>query len=332
MHCYITDINGMHGTSKRAQDMVANIAMDSLGFRPMGIYTYHIDHEPKEQLSARLDGIISPLEVGDVVVVQMPTWINAEYDQQLFERIKLYDAHLVIFIQDIKSLFPNQEVLQKEIDLYNKAEVVIAHTSQMVDFLRKHGLRVKHTISLDLMDHYFNGDFQHPAQYSSTIHFASQIEKAKFINDWQIPKSLTVRLFDQRPAWANNPRIDFVGRKADVELLYDLHRHGGFGLNWTNDPQMGKYYSINDSFKLSTYFAAGIPVIAQSSIAQHEMIRQKHLGILADSLDEAARKVEQTTPEEYQAMTANVEHLGQLVRGGYFTKRALVKMMFDVFG
>lgn len=335
MNFYITNVNGIGGTAQRAQEMVARIAQTNFGFTPLGIYRYTWPDEPGQSLGARIDGIIASLQAGkqDVIFLQMPTWITPEWDMEFINHIRPYGIHLVIFIQDILSVTDNAwDILSREINVYNQAEVIIAHSQQMIDFLKEHGLTVKKTISLDLMDHVTPFEFSHPAQFHHSISYAGSYDpnKSDFIRNWNYP-DVRFRIYSKPQDWFDQQNLEFVSWKDEAELLYDLRNNGGFGMNWTDNENWEKYSAINDSFKLSTYIAAGIPLVAQSSMTQHQMIQDKGLGIVADTLDEAVDKVAHTTEEQYNQMAQNVEHFAPLVRHGFFTKRALVNAMFELF-
>ncbi|GET08058.1 hypothetical protein SY111_06820 [Ligilactobacillus agilis] len=87
----------------------------------------------------------------------------------------------------------------------------------------------------------------------------------------------------------------------------------------------------NTSYKLSTYLAAGLPVITSPNIAQREVIEAKKLGLFVNSVDEAVRQIENMTSAEYQEMRAGVEEFAHLIRNGYFTKRILTEAIFNLF-
>jgi glycosyltransferase involved in cell wall biosynthesis len=106
---------------------------------------------------------------------------------------------------------------------------------------------------------------------------------------------------------------------------------GGFGLIWSGDPYWLEYMKLNCSFKLSTYLAAGLPVIVNSATPARDIIEEKHLGIVADSLTEAIDRVRTMTTEEYDRMAASIDEFAKLIRGGYFTKRALVEAVFKAY-
>ena len=70
----------------------------------------------------------------------------------------------------------------------------------------------------------------------------------------------------------SNPEANLVieGWKRNEELLMELSK-GGFGLVWNtqyNDGENVDYYEMNISHKLSTYLAAGIPVIVPNTLSK----------------------------------------------------------------
>ncbi|WP_283576901.1 hypothetical protein [Limosilactobacillus oris] len=93
---------------------------------------------------------------------------------------------------------------------------------------------------------------------------------------------------------------------------------------WADDPYMETYTTMNAPYKLSTYLAAGMPVVVKNNLAQAEFITQQKLGICVDNLAEAAEKAATIGDDEYTLMQRNVERVGKLIRKGYFTKRALI--------
>ena len=105
---------------------------------------------------------------------------------------------------------------------------------------------------------------------------------------------------------------------------------GGFGLCWSVDTpeQPERQYShLNASYKLSTYLAAGLPVVANADIAAAQLIKDHQLGLLAETLEEADQLVQNCTAEEYQLMAQKAKDYGYLLRNGYMFKRMLVEVV-----
>ena len=108
---------------------------------------------------------------------------------------------------------------------------------------------------------------------------------------------------------------------------------GGFGIVWgtsENPAEEADYYRLNISHKVSTYLAAGIPVVVPSYLSNASFIKEKGLGYVVDSLEEASRLVEGTTVEAYQQMVENVYKVSYALKQGYFTKKLLIDAVMQV--
>ncbi len=115
------------------------------------------------------------------------------------------------------------------------------------------------------------------------------------------------RFFRLRKSQTQRPcQLSWLGQPARVALGLSK---GGLGLVWgveENPADEPEYYGLNISHKSATYLAAGIPVIVPSYLSNAELIRERGLGLVVDSLEEASRIVESLTAEEYQAMVERV--------------------------
>ncbi|MBD7895267.1 hypothetical protein H9564_06060 [Limosilactobacillus sp. Sa3CUN2] len=99
---HITNTHHMIGVAKLTQHMVTDIATKELGFREIGVFQYHDKNESNDSLTARFDGMLAGVEMGNVIVFQSPSWNSVEWDTALLKRTLIYD-HLkrIIFIHDV---------------------------------------------------------------------------------------------------------------------------------------------------------------------------------------------------------------------------------------
>lgn len=82
---------------------------------------------------------------------------------------------------------------------------------------------------------------------------------------------------------------------------------------------------------MSTYLAAGLPVIVPDNAAQAETVHQHNLGIVASSLTDAINQINAVTPEQYQQFSQSIEKYAQLIRGGWFTRKAIADALYKIY-
>lgn len=331
MTVHITNLYGMspQSVAQIAQNQVAQIACNTLNFKELGIYFYDWDNEPSQSRKSRFDGILASLAHGDTIIFQAPTWNSIIWDQQFFDRLSIYkNLKKIIFIEDVVPLMfeSNKKLLPKYIDLYNKADVLIVPSQQMVDYLKSNGLKTKKVILQRFWDHICDIDKSIVPQNHKIINFAGNPNKFKFVNNWS-SGDVQLNVFSKITKNPNS-KVNYMGWQEDHELLFNLRKQGGFGLVWCEEPYYKKYMTMNATYKLSTYLAAGIPVLIDPSLQVSDKILQSHLGFVVDNLDQAVEKVKNISDFEYNELLSNVDSFAELIRNGYFTKRALVESIF----
>ena len=100
--------------------------------------------------------------------------------------------------------------------------------------------------------------------------------------------------------------------------------------SWSENEYWKEYTKLNACSKLGLYLAAGLPVIVHNSIPEASTILLKNLGLAVESLDEAVEKIECMRKEEYDQMVRDVGQYGELIRGGFFTKKVLIDAVFNL--
>lgn len=323
MNVYITKINGMHfmSTEQYAQQMTANIA-HTLGIREMGIYRYNADGEDTGSRGRRFDGMIAGISGGDIVICQFPTWNGLAFERALVRHIKAYHGRIVIFIHDLEAMMSEnrRSMLQDTVGLYNEAELLIVPSYKMEKFLLEHGVQpgMKFIVQ-EAWDYLSQMNLMVSGTLKREIHFAGNPDRFRFPYTWK--QDVLLKIYSDQEC--QNDQVQNMGWMPPDRLLLELSG-GGFGLVWYGDECWRQYLSMNNSLKLSTYLAAGIPVIIPRGSSSQCMIEENHLGIIADTLDDAAAAVKNMTEQEYQEYISAVEKFAPLLRTGSFTKRCLV--------
>ncbi len=327
MNVYITRLNGMGNTMQSMQYMTVEIA-HQLGFREMGVYYYNANAEKPEHSSVRFDGIIAGMQAGDIVVCQFHTWNGLRFERGLVEHIRAYRGRVVIFIHSLEALMirGSRFMLGETIEMYNRAEALIVPSQEMKKFLLNAGIRAgMKFIVQEMWDYTTDIVFQAAPRFQKEIHCTGSADSG-YVNDWDY--AVPLKLYT--PAATKGKNVYSMGAVNPDQLLYKLSE-GGFGLEWYHDEQAYEYMRYGNSFFLSRYLAAGIPVIVPVGISCQKLIEENHLGLVADSLGEAVRAVENMSESEYQEYVRHVGQFSPALRNGYYTKKCLIDAVQALF-
>ncbi|HEL2437386.1 TPA: sugar transferase [Streptococcus suis] len=330
MKVHITNLYGQSPLSVAlmAQNMVADIAK-KLDIKEIGIYSFNADGESVENLAIRFDGMNAAVGNGDVIIFQAPSWNGTHFDHEYIKRLKIYAGiKIVIFIHDIPPLMfsSNFYLMEKTIEMYNMADLIIAPSQKMLDLLYQHGLRVTNTLLQNMWDHKTDIWLEKPA-FQRVLNFTGNPQRFHFVDDWQFATPLNLFAPEYYPTKPNN--VAYQGWKYSLSLLQELNKNGGFGLVWSQGED-AEYYNLNVSYKLSTYIAAGLPVIAPRSLSNAHYISEYKLGFLVDSLEEANAIVSTITEEEYRSLLDSLWNFRELITKGYFAQKLLTDAVHQV--
>ena len=336
MKVHITNLYGVGGTASQTQQSVADIAKKNLHYNELGIFCYEVDSDTPEMLRTRIDGIIAAVGWGDdVVIYQSPSWNEINFDEAFIWQLGAYGTLKKVFlIHDVPPLMfeSNRYLLKRYIDLYNQADLIILPSQNMADFLRSAGLLVPKIMIQKMWDFPVSVDFGMTPHFNKLVSFAgdSNMEKFTFVKEWKY-NNVKLAVTASEGDWEHGENISLMGWFNDQSLLANaLRNNGGYGLLWSEDEYTKKYMKLCICSKLSLYLASGLPVIVHHSIPAADIILRKNLGFAVDSLDEAVEKIESTTEEQYNQMVHDVGIFGELVRGGYFTRKLLTDAVFHL--
>ena len=315
--------------------MVAELAIRHFGARELGIYAYDMNTDSEAMLHARLDCILAGVTNEDVVFIQSPLWNSTHFEKALMKRMHVIapGAKCVIFVHDMPPLMWESEryLIPLYVELYNMADLLIFPTVQAHSFWQEQGLKVEKVLIQHMWDHPVEVDTSIKPPFSKTICFAGKAEKFTFVKEWQ-SEQVTLAVTADDTQWPDSRNVKKLGwMQNDAVLVHTLRSTGGFGLHWTQDPYWWEYMKYNASYKLSLYLAAGLPVIIPPEHPEKDYILKKRIGIVAESLEDAAQKVSGMTPERYDEMVQAVESVGDFLRNGGMVKKLFADAIYKLY-
>ena len=318
--------------ARMAQQMIADVGRQ-LGYEVCPIYTKyttpHQEPDSLEELLKRLDDLGKKTAPGDAVIFQFPTWNHYTVDANLLSWLKSQQRRVIIFLHDyVPVMYKESRPLAPQfIAMLNQAEVIIVPSVAMYEVLKKHGLTVKKYVVQGIWDHLTQKTFVSPT-FQRQLHFLGSPERFNFVNHWQ--SALPLRLYTQklpRPMCAN---VLYEGYFEDEVLLAKLAEAGGFGLVWHSDDDLD-YMRIYSPYKLGTYLAAGLPIVARRGFAQADLIEKHGLGLVVSSFDELERVLETMTEETYHKMAQCVADYRPFLTQPYHTQQILSQAVACLF-
>ena len=329
MKTHITTLNNMAGTASLAHRRVLKVAQ-SIGCHEMGLSFYTLKPDYAKEIDKRLDGIIAPLNYGDIVIFQYPSWIGVNYDESFVNKIKSYrDTKLIIFVQDIQKLMfdSEQAILDMEIKTLNKADLLILPSKKMHRYLKENGLDEKPVIYQTIWDMPSDICFVDHA-VTRCFHFAGNYNRFPFLAEYH-GKTPIYQYDANKPDRENDDSFCWRGYFEQEKLMHELSK-GGFGLVWSDDEYFDRYYSMNQPYKLGTNLAAGIPVIVKRGCVHDKFVERNGLGYAVDTLDEADKLVQSITDAEYIKLYHNVKNIQKLILDGAYTRKTLQDAIIEV--
>lgn len=327
---HITNINNIGGTASLAQENVTKIA-HKLDFREIGLFNYPEWSDSDNDLSKRMDGIIAPIHHGDIVFFQYPSWNHLRYDEAFIEHIRqFHGVKLVIWVEDVEALMFNMGLpaLLREIELFNKSDMLILPSKKMYETLKENGLTQDNVLFQTVWDHITDSVYL-DHKPTKQLFFTGSFNRFPLLNNYHGHTPL-IHYDHDRPSRANDSSFIWMGGQSPLQLLQTLSA-GGFGLIWSEDEYFERYYSINQPHKLGFYLAAGIPVIIRKGSVHEDFILSNHLGYVAESLEEVDSLVQNTTEEDFKQFYSRIAGIQYLITSGAYTSKLLTDATIKLF-
>lgn len=337
MTVWVTNMYGQarESTAQIYQNMVMEYAKE-LNFQEMPYYAIEGNNLSENQAFERQSGMIAGVKSNDTVIIQSPLWTGFNYEFQLYKLLynyqMIYNVKLIVFVHDVETMMFGTEdlYLPSIINYYNAVDALILPNQKMAAYLREHGLTIpeEKIFYQKMWDVPKWRPLETPPTFSRSINFPGSPEKFKFIDSWCKKTPLTI--YSAKQPDKEGVNVEVQEPVLAEQLAEVLNQRGGFGLVWEANDTWKNYMQYNTSAKFGTYIAAGLPVLAHRGSADCELIEQKKLGFVFDSLDEVDEFVQQIQPEEYAEIVQRIFDFGLLNRQGTFVKRALINAVFSV--
>lgn len=259
-----------------------------------------------------------------VFVLQYPA-VHEMFYSLIIKAIHKMDVSIAI-IHDLLSLQNNlnNEDLQNEIEFFNYFKYIIVPNKSMQKLLEKNGCKAK-LINMEIYDYLH--DSKHSivkSEFDGNICFAGNLQKSLFLQNIDKIKNVKFLIYGKNGNYLEKSNVEYKGCLPADDLVYLLE--GDYGLVWDGDSldectgTVGRYLLYNSPHKLSSYIAAGKPIITWNNAAIAEYVKKYNIGIVVSSLKELEKIDLRKNFIEYRN---NVMLLKEKLATGFYLKKAI---------
>ena len=118
-------------------------AAKKLDYDEVSLFKFNDTYDSDDELRVRMQGITAAVSRDSIVIFQYPSMVSARYDRFVMEHLKnTCGAKVAVFVEDLGSRIAPSDYkqLSDEIDLFNKADLLIVQSTEMELFLKENGL------------------------------------------------------------------------------------------------------------------------------------------------------------------------------------------------
>lgn len=326
------------------------------------IYAFRWDDEPEQSVSVRTDGLLGGLQQDDILLIATPTfYISERYLDTIIDHAKhVFGVKVVGITFDLLSFRHELRFAQEhhfsdffmdgsrcEKDFLAQCDAIITQSNEMAQAMIDN-FAITNPIIVHGPWGFYTERVPAPQPKTNTLLFAGSPGKAGYLNqlshhiqtDFNIISDFAHTVanieapnFDAR--WTMHdvaPNIHITGHQYDASYV-DQMLTGSFGLIWDSltYPQVtgafGKYMQLAMPHKFSMYTVAGIPSIVWSKSCLAPLVTQKKIGWVIDDLTELDQLISDITPDEYGDRVYRLDEFSNLIRSGFYTKRAIFNLI-----
>ena len=332
------NLRGNHAGTKARNDAEAIFALNHLKVlnRKQLILTSDENENIYSSIRNRFDYISYFIDINKIknetVIIQYPM-LMFDKQKEYFEKIRKRNK-LILLVHDIHSMRRgDQEGIKREIELLNLANGLILHNRFMKEKLQEYGLKTEKIYLLQVFDYLYNGPSKNHFDEDG-VAFAGNLDKSIFLNDLLIAnKNTEFHLYGktEQPFEASNAK--YYGSILPDELPGKLT--GKYGLVWDGESLigssgiLGEYTRFNNPHKLSLYLTAGLPVIVWNEAAIAEFVREHHIGICTETIDQIDSLLSSVSKNEYKMMVEKTFEIRDRLVGGHYLGDILNDILAD---
>lgn len=291
---------------------------------------------------------LSKLNSCDLVVIQYPLPSQTIFLYRALRFANKKGVKVVLLLHDLDTLrwiadrspssLSKRRLLFEQKHSVQEASFLISHNERMTEVLvNSLGCSRNSIVELGLFDYCSTGESTSCVfdQWGPIV-IAGNLAPHKAAYIYELPSSLSFKLYgiglDANKIMGSS-NTEYVGKFQPNDGPNVIR--GSWGLVWDGDSSdtcsgaYGEYLRINNPHKTSLYLAAGIPVIIWNQAALAQFIEENELGITINSLSEIKDRLDEMSPDKYKTIVKNVSKISKKLRAGYFTKRAITRLLDD---
>ena len=288
------------------------------------ICTYKIKNKKHNALKKYLF-MLKNFKKNDVTIIQLPFTGKLNMLNKINKKIGI--------VHDSDGLRENNnELLKREIEVYNTFDVLIVHNDAMLNYFKKAGVTTP-MIPLYFFDYLIVDNIKNERELEKelTIIYPGNLEKGKadFLYELDSKKmNYKINVYGPGFEGSNNNKIVYKGSFSPDELPYNIQ--GDIGLIWSgkvdsSDENKGEkgYNKYNYPHKLSSYLVAGIPVVVWEKAAVADIVKKYDIGYLIKDLYD----INNIDLTKYKKKKTNVAKLSNKIQKGEFILDAVAKAL-----
>lgn len=143
MKVFYTKTYNVWNDNTRKQDIVVQAAK-KLNCDEVSLFKFDDTYDSDDELHVRMQGITAAVSRDSIVVFQYPSMVSARYDGFVMEHLKnICGAKVAVIVEDLGSRIAPSDYkqLSDEINLFNKADLLIVQSTEMELYLKENGLK-----------------------------------------------------------------------------------------------------------------------------------------------------------------------------------------------